>query len=101
MIALFACAFDSPSVLNLQRLPQDLLPKMAMSEDHKDVKMVKELIIRLAEEQEVLWIEEIIGDFVNRGRCVTECALCVHKCTVHSVGSEACTVNKDTKHTPS
>jgi len=43
---------------------------MVMSSDPKEAKLVKELIIRLAEEQEVLWIEEIIGDFVNKGGCI-------------------------------
>ena len=51
-----------------------MVPQLVMSQDPKDIKLVKDLVIRLAEEQEVLWIEEIIGVLVNRGEwmCVLE-----------------------------
>ena len=51
-------------------LLQDMVPQLVMSQEPKEIKLVKDLVIRLAEEQEVLWIEEIIGVLVNRGEWV-------------------------------
>ena len=45
---------------------QDKLPSMVL-EEGKGRLIVRELILRLAEEQEVLWIEEIIGEFISTG----------------------------------
>ena len=47
-----------------------MVPQLVMSQEPKEIKLVKDLVIRLAEEQEVLWIEEIIGVLVNRGEWV-------------------------------
>ncbi|KAF5832809.1 hypothetical protein DUNSADRAFT_11182 [Dunaliella salina] len=70
---------DLLCIITMQLL--DMLPTLVMSEE-REVKLVKDLVLRLAEEQEVLWIEEIISELVNRGaHC---CSTTQHQCASNS-----------------